>query len=197
MAKDFLPYSIDPRLLLAPDMRDWLPESHLALCIDDPDGANKGCFVQGYNAQIAVDGETQIIVAAEVVQAPNDKQQLPPMLQQVEPNVGLPDVTSADRGYFSEQAIEACESKGAELLVPPTDRFTASAWSVRRCPSVHRPSTGCASSCEARSRRRSTGCVGRSSSRSSDKSKACADCVAFFCEVWQRARRISAHGAHP
>jgi len=35
MAKDFLPYSIDQRLLLAPDMRDWLPESHLALGIDD------------------------------------------------------------------------------------------------------------------------------------------------------------------
>ena len=84
-----------------------------------PDGANKGSFVQGYNAQIAVDGEAQIIVAAEVVQAPNDKQQLPARLEQVEPNVGLPDVTSADAGYFSEQAIEACESIGAELRVPP------------------------------------------------------------------------------
>ena len=56
---------------------------------------------------------------AYVVQAPNDKQQLTAMLEQVEHNVGLPDVTSADAGYFSEQAIEACESKGAELLVPP------------------------------------------------------------------------------
>jgi hypothetical protein len=29
-----------------------------------PDGANKGAFVQAYNAQIAVDAEAQIIVAA-------------------------------------------------------------------------------------------------------------------------------------
>jgi hypothetical protein len=34
MAKDFLPY-IDQRLLLAADMRDWLPEGHLALFVDD------------------------------------------------------------------------------------------------------------------------------------------------------------------
>jgi len=35
MAKDFLPYRIDQRLLLPPDMRDWLPEGHLALWVDD------------------------------------------------------------------------------------------------------------------------------------------------------------------
>ena len=35
MAKEFLPYSIDQRLLLPPDMRDWLPEGHLALFVDD------------------------------------------------------------------------------------------------------------------------------------------------------------------
>ena len=38
MAKEFLPYSIDQRLLLPPDMRDWLPEAHWALfvnCISD------------------------------------------------------------------------------------------------------------------------------------------------------------------
>src|SRR4029077_1009958 len=35
MAKDFLPYSVDQRLLLPPDMRDWLPEGHRALFVDD------------------------------------------------------------------------------------------------------------------------------------------------------------------
>jgi hypothetical protein len=35
MAKEFLPYSIDQRLLLPLDMRDWLPEGHLALFVDD------------------------------------------------------------------------------------------------------------------------------------------------------------------
>jgi hypothetical protein len=35
MAKKFLPYSIEQRLLLPPDLRDGLPEGHLALCIVD------------------------------------------------------------------------------------------------------------------------------------------------------------------
>jgi len=85
-----------------------------------PDGANKGSFVQGYNAQIAVDAEAQIIVAAEVTQQANDKQQLEPMAQAIVASVGrLAEVTSADAGYFSEEAIERVESMGTELLVPP------------------------------------------------------------------------------
>lgn len=35
MAKGFLPYSLDQRLLLPPDMRAWLSEGHLALFISD------------------------------------------------------------------------------------------------------------------------------------------------------------------
>src|ERR1700722_16460756 len=33
-----------------------------------PDGANKGSFLQGYNAQAAVDSAAQVIVAAEITQ---------------------------------------------------------------------------------------------------------------------------------
>ena len=35
MAKGFLPYNLDQRLLLPPDMRAWLPEGHLALFVSD------------------------------------------------------------------------------------------------------------------------------------------------------------------
>jgi hypothetical protein len=35
MAKGFLPYNMDQHLLLAPDMRGWLPEGHLALFVSD------------------------------------------------------------------------------------------------------------------------------------------------------------------
>lgn len=47
------------------------------------DGATKS-FVQAYNAQAAVDGHAQVIVAAGVTQEANDKRQLVPMLTQVE-----------------------------------------------------------------------------------------------------------------
>jgi transposase len=35
MAKGYLPFDVDQRLLLPLDMRDWLPEGHLALFILD------------------------------------------------------------------------------------------------------------------------------------------------------------------
>ena len=69
------------------------------------DGTTKS-FVQAYNAQAAVDGEAQVIVAADVTQEANDKQQLVPLLAQVEANVGAsPAVASADSGYFSAAAV--------------------------------------------------------------------------------------------
>ena len=68
-----------------------------------PDGASKGSFLQGYNAQAAVDSTAQVIVAAELTQQANDSRQLLPMLKQVEANMGRkPDVVSADAGYWSE-----------------------------------------------------------------------------------------------
>lgn len=61
-------------------------------------------FVQGYNCQAAVDKETQVIVAAHVTQATNDKQQVLPLIAGIEINTDktLPKIISADSGYFSE-----------------------------------------------------------------------------------------------
>lgn len=71
-----------------------------------PDGGNKGSFVQGYNAQVAVDSTAQVIVAAEITQETNDKRQLVPMLVQVEENLGRkPETATADTGYFSEASV--------------------------------------------------------------------------------------------
>ena len=68
-----------------------------------PDGANKGSFLQGYNAQAAVDATAQVIVAADVTQETNDNRQLLPMLDQVKQNMGRsPEAASADAGYWSE-----------------------------------------------------------------------------------------------
>jgi len=83
------------------------------------DGATKS-FVQAYNAQAAVDGEAQVIVAAAVTQEANDKQQLVPMLRQVAGNCAEPPaVASADSGYFSEAAVTAEALVGIDLHVAP------------------------------------------------------------------------------
>ena len=83
-----------------------------------PDGANKGSFVQGYNAQIAVDSASQVIVAAEVTQETNDKMQLIPMLAQMVTNLEQkPGKVSADTGYFSEANVTDESVKDVDLYV--------------------------------------------------------------------------------
>jgi hypothetical protein len=85
-----------------------------------PDGANKGAFVQAYNAQIAVDAEAQVIVAADVTQNTNDVRELVPMAEAIVRNVGaLAVTTSADAGYFSAQNVEHAALAATNLLVPP------------------------------------------------------------------------------
>lgn len=83
------------------------------------DGATKS-FVQAYNAQAAVDGHAQIIVAADVTQDANDKQQLVPMLSQVAATCGQPPTAvSADAGYFSDTSVTDKTLQGIDLYVPP------------------------------------------------------------------------------
>src|ERR1019366_5727253 len=72
-----------------------------------PSGSQKGAFVQGYNAQIVVDGAAQIIVAVDVIQQTTDNHQLAPMLEQTERNTGAwPQAASADSGYWNPQHVE-------------------------------------------------------------------------------------------
>ena len=83
-----------------------------------PDGASKGSFVQGYNAQAAVDSTAQVIVAAEVTQETTDNHQLLPMLNQVEKNLGRkPDAASADAGYWSEANASDESVAGIDLHI--------------------------------------------------------------------------------
>jgi hypothetical protein len=89
------------------------PESRIM-----PDGANKGSFVQGYNAQIAVDSASQVIVAAEVSQETSDKKQLIPMIAQIVANLKqMPEKVSADTGYFSEASVTDKFLKDVDLYV--------------------------------------------------------------------------------
>jgi transposase len=71
------------------------------------DGATKS-FEQAYNCQAAVDAKSQVIVASDVTQAPNDKEQVEPMLEKIVTNTAgrKPKRLSADAGYFSETNCE-------------------------------------------------------------------------------------------
>jgi hypothetical protein len=80
-------------------------------------------FVQAYNAQLAVDADTQLITAEVVTQSTTDANNLEPMVLQTIENTGLcPKQVSADTGYYCQADIEKTEALGAECFVP-TRRF--------------------------------------------------------------------------
>lgn len=118
---------------LVKDPAKAVPEPKAQKNFTDPDsrimvdGATKG-FVQAYNAQAAVDGAFQVIVAADVTQQAPDNGQLIPMLTLVTTNTGvLPEKVTADAGYFSEANVSAKELAGIELFIPPNQRESSTA----------------------------------------------------------------------
>jgi transposase len=79
-----------------------------------------GGFEPCYNAQAVVAADSLLVVATDVVQAANDKQQLEPMLNKVTtlPAV-LGDVETllADNGYFSAANVTACTTTTIAPLI--------------------------------------------------------------------------------
>ena len=79
-----------------------------------------GGFDQCYNAQAAVAAGSMLVVATDVVQAPNDKQQIAPTLEKLG---ALPDALGdvenllADTGYFSAANVEDCEKAGVNPVI--------------------------------------------------------------------------------
>jgi transposase len=79
-----------------------------------------GGFEQCYNAQAVVAADSLLVVAGDVVQAANDKQQVQPMLEAL---AGLPEALGetetllADTGYFSEANVNACAAAGIDPLI--------------------------------------------------------------------------------
>src|SRR3984957_5345160 len=74
----------------------------------------------GYNAQAMVVAESLLVIAVDVVQAPNDKQQVVPMLEKVDAlpeQLGRPETLLADNGYFSEANVMACTAANIEPLI--------------------------------------------------------------------------------
>lgn len=96
----------------------------------DPDcrmmrDASTGHIVAGYNAQLAVEGTAQIIVAAAVTQQATDQQQLVPMARAaMQAMAAMPEHILADAGYWSSTQIADPVFAGTNLLVPPDGHNT-------------------------------------------------------------------------
>jgi transposase len=80
-------------------------------------------FEQAYNAQAAVDVEgSLLILGVQVTDAPNDKEQLVPTLQQVSPAVRAVTEVLADAGFFSEKAVEDVESNDGPVVYAAVEK---------------------------------------------------------------------------
>ncbi len=106
----------------APPIEGPLPTDQINLTDEDSRimPVAGGGFEQCYNAQAAVAADSLLVIAADVVQAPNDKQQIEPMLDNIETlpdELGKVDTLLADTGYFSAANVTACEAAGIDPLI--------------------------------------------------------------------------------
>jgi transposase len=79
-------------------------------------------FVQAFNAQVAVESVSQLIVGQTVTQEANDKKQVVPMVANIVQQAGQkPTELLADSGYCSDKNLEHLEQENIDAYVA-TDR---------------------------------------------------------------------------
>ena len=119
---DLVPLAADamPRRGLA-RKADGTPTKTTQRNFTDPDShlmKTDGHFIQGYNCQLAVDGDHQVIVAVGVSNQPPDFEHLEPMLERIATTAGaLPDVMTMDAGYWTDENAKACVDQGIDAYI--------------------------------------------------------------------------------
>lgn len=105
----------------------------------DPDSRmmkTRNGFIQGYNPQIVVDVDTQIILATDLTQDHNDRRQLTPMMEQTIENTGkTPERATMDAGYDNDDQIN--QFKDIDMYIP-----TQKDWKQRKAMRERPPPRG-------------------------------------------------------
>lgn len=104
-----------------PKALDGIPEDKAQSNFTDPDSRimkTAGGYEQAYNCQVAVDAESQVIVAQAASNLQNDSDELSPALDRIEADLGdPPKQVSADAGYCSEVNLADLERRGIDGYV--------------------------------------------------------------------------------
>jgi transposase len=97
------------------------PEDKAQRNFTDPESRilkTKDGYIQGYNAQAAVDGQAQIIVAQGLTASTSDQDQLVPLVDGIEANLGRrPEEASADSAYLSEANLAALDERDISAYI--------------------------------------------------------------------------------
>jgi hypothetical protein len=85
-------------------------------------------YIQGYIGIAVSDKKNQVIVSAEAVGSANECEHFPGMLDKTIGNIKEAEIKAdnegkkatflADRNYFSEENLQACEKRGIEAIIP-------------------------------------------------------------------------------
>src|SRR5438876_11919042 len=74
-------------------------------------------FEQDYNAQVAVDQGSLLIVGWALSNHPNDSQEAEPTLAAIPSAIGMPEAAALDAGYAGPATLTACEKRGIEPYI--------------------------------------------------------------------------------
>lgn len=102
-----------PKKAPAPRVSTTDPEARVMKMAD-------GGFRPAFNAQLAVDVETQLIAAVDVVDSGSDMRQMSPMHADVQLRYGItPTHWLADGGFTKLEAIDELTHRGTQPVMPP------------------------------------------------------------------------------
>lgn len=91
-------------------------------------------FEQDYNAQVAVDQGSLLIVGYALSNHPNDSQEADPTLESIPSALGTPEAAALDAGYFGPATLAACAKRGIEPYIATGRDPHHPSWQQRFAP---------------------------------------------------------------
>ena len=91
-------------------------------------------FEQDYNAQVAVDQGSLLIVGWALSNHPNDSQEAEPTLAAIPSTIGTPEAAALDAGYFGPATLAACAKRGIEPYIATGRDPHHPSWQQRFAP---------------------------------------------------------------
>jgi transposase len=97
-------------------------------------------FEQSYNAQLTVDADgSQLILAARVSTASNDKNELIPDIAAIPATLNRPTHVLADNGYLNQRHVQPLQAQGIDVYVAPGKDARRRRHDFRPEPSTGKP----------------------------------------------------------
>jgi hypothetical protein len=96
-------------------------------------------FEQDYNAQVAVDQTSLLIVGWALSNHPNDSQEAEPTLEAIPSQIGTPDAAALDAGYIGPATLAACAKRNIEPYIATGRDPHHLSWQQRFAPLADPP----------------------------------------------------------